>query len=118
MLCHRPTRKQRMISFAKIQNLSYITILTYFISVNFKNSPLNHKSSEQPKAAQNGFCSNTHIVITVANFKQRYLFNCSVFQPFTRYRNSFYCPILPLFETLTLLLISRIYCIFASEFLF
>jgi len=43
-----------MIPIAKIQNLSYITISVDFILVNFKNSPPNHKSSEQHKAAQYG----------------------------------------------------------------
>ena len=43
-----------MIPIAKVQNLSYITISVDFILVNFKNSPPNHKSSKQYKAAQNG----------------------------------------------------------------
>ena len=43
-----------MIPIAKVQNLSYITISVDFILVNFKNSPPNHKSLKQHKAAQNG----------------------------------------------------------------
>ena len=55
MLCHQPTPYgMDMIPIAKVQNLSYFTTSIGSILVKFKNSPQNHKSSEQHKAAQNG----------------------------------------------------------------
>ena len=42
MLCHQPTPYgMDMIPIAKVQNLSYFTISSHFILVNFKNSPPN-----------------------------------------------------------------------------
>ena len=53
MLCHRFTPYgMDMIPIAKVQNLSYFTTSIGSILVKFKNSPQNHKSSEQHKAAQ------------------------------------------------------------------
>lgn len=55
MLCHQPTPYgMDMIPIAKVQNLSYNTQSAGFILVKFKNSPQNHQSSEQHKAAQYG----------------------------------------------------------------